>query len=89
MRAALNGVVGTQDAAPAPAPSPDALVAWDGVSLEAWPELKAAAEAQLGETEDTRAAALLALRAKLDALPEARCRRAAVAARSACAARVC
>jgi hypothetical protein len=54
---------------PAPA-SAEALRAWDGISLDAWPELKAAAAEQLGETDATKAVALPALRAKLNALPE-------------------
>lgn len=47
----------------------EALQRWDGISLDAWPRLKADAASQLNETPDTVAAALPALRAKLNALP--------------------
>ena len=48
----------------------EALRRWDGISLDAWPRLKADAASQLNETPDTVAVALPALRAKLDALPK-------------------
>lgn len=56
---------------PQPTAVPGAAERWDGVSLEAWPELVEAAREKLGETLEVRTAALAELRCKLESLPEA------------------
>jgi hypothetical protein len=42
---------------------------WDGISLDAWPELKEAAASELGETPESVRTGLAQLRALLDKLP--------------------
>ena len=54
---------------PQPTAVPGAAERWDGVSLEAWPELVEAAREKLGETLEVRTAALAELRCKLESLP--------------------